>query len=110
MTKSRQELAAEGRLIIFQRMAAWREREKKTKQQRSAPASAGSPAGTDTSAHQFETRVSNPAATAAAIVAAGRKARGEVDATPSPTSSARPAANLAEQIVAAGRKARGEKV
>jgi hypothetical protein len=104
MTKSsREELAAQGFLLLASRTAARRERERKEKQERSAPATATVDIGT----RQFQTRVANPAATAEAIVAAGRKRRGEVDAA-TPSSSARPATTLAEQIVAAGRKRRGE--
>ena len=85
----------------MRRTAERREREKKEKRERSAPASS---AGIDTSARQYETQVANPAATAAAIIAAGRRARGETDdkaLTPS---------GIAGQIIQAGRKARGEKI
>jgi len=120
MAKSREEYASEGRLIVFQRMAAMRAREKKTKQVPSAPA----PTATVNTARQFGTEVTNPTALAEQIVRAGQKARGElVEETPGPTGLAakvlaaaqtsrdggpqRPAPEgLAAQIVAAGIKRR----
>jgi len=108
MTKTREEYAAEGFLIVARMSAERRERERKEKQERSAPASIRSSAGIDTNSRQYETRVADPAATAAAIIEAGRRRRGEIDDT-TPSPSARPAATLAEQIIDAGRRRRGER-
>jgi hypothetical protein len=84
-----------------ERIAAWkaaREREKA----RPTPASAPPTSGIDTSAHQFETRVASPTATAAAIIAAGRRRRGETDNTASTPSG------IAGEIIRAGQRVRGE--
>jgi hypothetical protein len=119
------ELVAQGFALVARLSAARRERERKEKQERSAPASTRSSPGIDaSSARQYETQVVNPTATAKAIIEAGRKARGETDdaismptgfaaavlaaadlaraggpALPEPT-------GLAAQIIAAGEKRR----
>jgi hypothetical protein len=112
------ELAAEGRLLIFQRVAASRERDKRAKPARSAPAS---PAN---HANPVQRGVSDPAALAEQIVRAGQRARGEL-ANEIPQATGMPAAihtaaetaraggpslpapeGLAAQILAAGVKRR----
>jgi hypothetical protein len=119
MAKTRAELASEGRLIVFERMAAMREREKRAK---AGPA----PASPANNAYPVQVSVSDPAALAEQIVKAGQRARGELaDETPRPTGQAaaiHKAADLAraggrplpaptgvaEQIILAGKRRRGE--
>jgi hypothetical protein len=97
--KTREELAAEGFLIIASRTAERREREKKEKQGRPAPATAT----VDTGARQFRTDVANPASLAAQIIRAGQRARGELD-----DDTASMPSGLAGEIIRAGQRRRGE--
>jgi len=91
MAKSREDLAGEGRLIVFQRMAALREREKRAKAQPALPAN---------NAYPVHGNVSDPASFAAQVIKAGQKARGElVEEMPKPT-------GLAAKVLAAGELAR----
>lgn len=94
---SREDLAARGYLIVKSRAAALRKN----------PAQPSASAAPDSFSRQVETRVADPAATAAAIIAAGKKARGETDSAPASSRGAKPL-TLADQIVAASRKRRGE--
>jgi hypothetical protein len=130
MTKSREQLAAEGFLIVHSRMAARRKDERRDREKRrqeekdNKTRTPPAPASGDTSSSLFGTPVADPAAFAAQVIRAGQKARGELaEETPQPTGFAAavlaaadlaraggPAlpepTGLAAQIIAAGEKRR----
>jgi hypothetical protein len=114
------ELAAQGFALVARMSAERRERDKKQRQARAAPASPTN------SAYPVDGSVSDPASLAEQIVAAGQRARGELaDETPRATGlaarihdaaetargggpeRAQPT-GLAKQIIDAGRRRRGE--